>query len=52
MDRTPSEKPVYWIIKTESGWLLRRFWFGRYDTLLISQTREEAESELAALRMR
>jgi hypothetical protein len=52
MDRTPSEKPTYWIIQTGAGWLLRRFWFGRYDTLLILRSREEAVRELAAVRMR
>lgn len=49
MNRTPYEKPVYWIIQVEVGWLLRRFWMGRYETLLTLPTRAEAEKQLRAL---
>jgi hypothetical protein len=44
-----SAKPIYWIIRTESGWLLRRFWRGQHETLMILDSEEKAKAELDAI---
>lgn len=43
--------PVFWIIETESGWLLRRFWYDEYDTISIHGTEAEAAARAEKLNL-
>lgn len=38
-------RPVFWLIHSESGWLVRRYWHWTYSTMGIYPTREAAERE-------
>lgn len=42
-------RPVYWLIHTKSGWLVRRFWYGTYSTVGVYPTREAAAAKLQKL---
>lgn len=44
-----ADKPIYWIIRAESGWLLRRFWRGQHETLMVLDSEEKARAELDAI---
>lgn len=48
MNKT-ADKPIYWIIRSESGWLLRRFWRGNHETLMVLPTEKKAKAELDAI---
>lgn len=41
--------PIFWIIETDRGWLVRRFWYSEYDTISIHKTREAAERQKSNL---